>query len=123
MNIHEYQAKEILRKYGVAVLRGKVATTPEEAEAAARELGGGLCVVKAQIHAGGRGKAGGVKLAKDPQAVREYAAAMLGKKNWSPTRPALRAKRSRKFLSSKAATSPKSITSAWSLTGRHSGSR
>ncbi len=80
MNIHEYQAKEILRKYGVAVLRGKVATTSEEAEAAARELGGGLCVVKAQIHAGGRGKAGGVKLAKDPQAVREYAAAMLGKK-------------------------------------------
>ena len=80
MNIHEYQAKEILRKYGVAVLSGKVATTPEEAEAAARELGGGLCVVKAQIHAGGRGKAGGVKLAKDPQAVREYAAAMLGKK-------------------------------------------
>jgi len=80
MNIHEYQAKEILRKYGVAVLSGKVATTPEEAEAAARELGGGLCVVKAQIHAGVRGKAGGVKLAKDPQAVREYAAAMLGKK-------------------------------------------
>ena len=80
MNIHEYQAKEILRKYGVAVLSGKVATTPEEAEAAARELGGGLCVVKAQIHAGGRGKAGGVKLAKDPHAVREYAAAMLGEK-------------------------------------------
>jgi succinyl-CoA synthetase beta subunit len=80
MNIHEYQAKEILRKYGVAVLKGKVATTPEEAEAAARELGGGLCVVKAQIHAGGRGKAGGVKLAKDPQAAREIAASLLGKK-------------------------------------------
>src|SRR5882724_286712 len=80
MNIHEYQAKEVLRRYGVAVLKGKVAFTPEEAEAAANELGGGLCVVKAQIHAGGRGKAGGVKLAKDPQAVREYAAAMLGKK-------------------------------------------
>lgn len=80
MNIHEYQAKELLRKYGVAVLRGYVASTPEEAEAAARELGGGLCVVKAQIHAGGRGKAGGVKLAKDPQAAREHAAAMLGKK-------------------------------------------
>ena len=80
MNIHEYQAKEILRKYGVAVLKGKVATTPEEAEAAAKELGGGLCVVKAQIHAGGRGKAGGVKLAKDPQAAREIAAALLGKK-------------------------------------------
>jgi succinyl-CoA synthetase beta subunit len=80
MNIHEYQAKEILRKYGVAVLKGKVAATPEEAEAAARELGGGLCVVKAQIHAGGRGKAGGVKLAKDPQAAREIAASLLGKK-------------------------------------------
>jgi succinyl-CoA synthetase beta subunit len=80
MNIHEYQAKEILRKYGVAVLKGKVATTPEEAEAAAKELGGGLCVVKAQIHAGGRGKAGGVKLAKDPQAARDIAASLLGKK-------------------------------------------
>ncbi len=80
MNIHEYQAKEILRKYGVAVLKGKVATTPAEAEAAAKELGGGLCVVKAQIHAGGRGKAGGVKLAKDPQAARDIAASLLGKK-------------------------------------------
>jgi len=80
MNIHEYQAKEILRKYGVAVLKGKVATTPEEAEAAAKELSGGLCVVKAQIHAGGRGKAGGVKLAKDPQTAREIATALLGKK-------------------------------------------
>jgi len=80
MNIHEYQAKEILKKYGVAVLQGKVATTPEEAEAVARELGGGLCVVKAQIHAGGRGKAGGVKLAKTPQEARDYAATLLGKK-------------------------------------------
>jgi len=80
MNIHEYQAKEILRKYGVAVLNGKVATTPEEAETAAKALGGGLCVVKAQIHAGGRGKAGGVKLAKTPQEARTHAAAILGKK-------------------------------------------
>ena len=78
MNIHEYQAKEILRKNGVAVLDGRVATTPDEPEAAAQELGGGLCVVKAQIHAGGRGKAGGVKLAKTPQEAREYAAALLG---------------------------------------------
>lgn len=78
MNIHEYQAKEILRKSGVAVLDGRVATTPDEAEAAAKELGGGLCVVKAQIHAGGRGKAGGVKLAKTPQEAREHAAALLG---------------------------------------------
>ena len=78
MNIHEYQAKEILRKNGVAVLDGRVATTPDEAEAAAQELGGGLCVVKAQIHAGGRGKAGGVKLAKTPQEARAHAAALLG---------------------------------------------
>ena len=80
MNIHEYQAKEILRKYGVAVLKGKVAFTPEEAEAAATELGGGLCVVKAQIHAGGRGKAGGVKLAKTPSEAKAIAVSLLGKK-------------------------------------------
>ncbi len=80
MNIHEYQAKDLLRKYGVAVLKGKVAFTPEEAEAAANELGGGLCVVKAQIHAGGRGKAGGVKLAKTPQEAKAIAASLLGKK-------------------------------------------
>ena len=78
MNIHEYQAKEILRKNGVAVLDGRVAATPDEAEAAAQELGGGLCVVKAQIHAGGRGKAGGVKLARTPQEARAHAAALLG---------------------------------------------
>lgn len=78
MNIHEYQAKDILRKYGVAVLDGRVATTPDEAEAAARELGGGVCVVKAQIHAGGRGKAGGVKLAKSPEDARRHAEALLG---------------------------------------------
>ena len=78
MNIHEYQAKEILRKNGVAVLDGRVATTPDEAEVAAKELGGGLCVVKAQIHAGGRGKAGGVKLAKTPQEARVHATALLG---------------------------------------------
>lgn len=78
MNIHEYQAKDILRKYGVAVLDGRVATTPDEAEAAARELGGGVCVVKAQIHAGGRGKAGGVKLAQSPEDARRHAEALLG---------------------------------------------
>ena len=78
MNIHEYQAKDVLRKYGVAVLEGKVVTTPDEAEAAAQDLGGGLCVVKAQIHAGGRGKPGGVKLAQTPQEARVYAQALLG---------------------------------------------
>lgn len=79
MNIHEYQAKDLLRKYGVAVLNGTMATTPEAAQDAAEELGGGLCVVKAQIHAGGRGKAGGVKLAKTPQGARDIAASLLGK--------------------------------------------
>lgn len=78
MNIHEYQAKEILTKYGVAVPRGKVAFTAEEAEKVARELGGDVFVVKAQIHAGGRGKGGGVKLAKSPAEVKALAAKMLG---------------------------------------------
>ena len=65
MNIHEYQAKELLRKEGVPIPPGDVATTPEEAEAIAKQYGGTV-VVKAQVHAGGRGKAGGVKLAKTP---------------------------------------------------------
>ena len=64
MNIHEYQGKEILRKYGVSVPNGKVAFTPDEAVKASEELGSSVYVVKAQIHAGGRGKAGGVKLQK-----------------------------------------------------------
>ncbi len=78
MNLHEYQAKEIFSSYGIAVPKGRVASTAEEAVNAARELGGSLWVVKAQVHAGGRGKAGGVKLAKDLDAVRRAAAAMLG---------------------------------------------
>ncbi len=79
MNIHEYQAKELLKRYGVPVPLGKVATTPQEAKAAAIELGG-RCVVKAQIHAGGRGKAGGVKLASSPEDAENKAAEILGKK-------------------------------------------
>jgi succinyl-CoA synthetase beta subunit len=79
MNIHEFQAKEVLRRYGVAVPRGKVATSAEEAEAIAREFGS-VCVVKAQIHAGGRGKAGGVKLCKTPEEAREFAQGLLGQK-------------------------------------------
>jgi succinyl-CoA synthetase beta subunit len=78
MNIHEYQAKELLKRYGVPVPAGKVASTPAEAKAAAAELGGG-CVVKAQIHAGGRGKAGGVKLAGSPEEAGQIAAEILGK--------------------------------------------
>jgi len=77
MNVHEYQAAEILAKYGVPVNPGKVATTPEEAEAIASEFGGTV-VVKAQVHTGGRGKAGGVKLARTPQEARQAAEAILG---------------------------------------------
>jgi succinyl-CoA synthetase beta subunit len=77
MNIHEYQAKEILRAHGIPVPPGRVATTPEQAEAIARELGGRV-VVKAQVHAGGRGKAGGVKLADDPAEAKAKAEAILG---------------------------------------------
>ncbi|MEH7522761.1 ADP-forming succinate--CoA ligase subunit beta [Bacillus sp. JJ1503] len=79
MNIHEYQGKEVLRQYGVTVPNGKVAFTVEEAVEAAKELGTEVCVVKAQIHAGGRGKAGGVKVAKNLEEVRMYAAEILGK--------------------------------------------
>lgn len=79
MNIHEFQAKDLLRRYGVPVPNGKVALTPQEAKAAAAELGG-RCVVKAQIHAGGRGKAGGVKLAASPEEAESAAKEMLGKK-------------------------------------------
>jgi succinyl-CoA synthetase beta subunit len=79
MNIHEYQGKEVLRQYGVAVPRGLVAFTVDEAVAAAEQLGTSVVVVKAQIHAGGRGKAGGVKVAKSIEQVREYASQILGK--------------------------------------------
>ena len=87
MNIHEYQAKGLIKKFGVAVPDGHVAYTPEEAEKAAEELGGGICVVKSQIHAGGRGAGrfkddpggdGGVRLCKSPAEAKAAAAAMLG---------------------------------------------
>jgi succinyl-CoA synthetase beta subunit len=77
MKVHEYQAKEILRKYGVPTPRGIVVTTAEAAGDAAKQLGGRV-VVKAQIHAGGRGKSGGVKLAKDPDQAADLAKKMLG---------------------------------------------
>lgn len=79
MNIHEYQGKEVLRKYGVTVPNGKVAFSVEEAVCAAKKLGSQVCVVKAQIHAGGRGKAGGVKVAKNINEVESYAKEILGK--------------------------------------------
>ena len=78
MNLHEYQAKQLLADYGVPVPIGTAAETPDAAVAAAKSLGGESWMVKAQVHAGGRGKAGGVKMAKSAEAVRELAAAMLG---------------------------------------------
>ncbi len=78
MKIHEYQGKELLRKFGVPVPRGVVARSVEEAYAAAKELGTPVVVVKAQIHAGGRGKGGGVKLAKSPEEAQKVAAEILG---------------------------------------------
>jgi succinyl-CoA synthetase beta subunit len=78
MKIHEYQGKEIFRKFGVAVPRGILAHTPDEAEKAAKELGTKVTVVKAQIHAGGRGLGGGVKLAKSPAEAKEFASKILG---------------------------------------------
>ena len=78
MNIHEYQAKGLLAKFGVGVLSGQVAYTPDEAVEAARKLGGQVWVVKAQIHAGGRGKGGGVKVSKSLDEVRQNAKRMIG---------------------------------------------
>src|SRR5438067_9520686 len=85
MNIHEYQAKGLFERFGAATTRGKVASTPEEAEKIAREIGATEVVVKAQVHAGGRGKGtfangfkGGVHVVKSPKEAREVAAKMLG---------------------------------------------
>ncbi|MCY7389832.1 MAG: acetate--CoA ligase family protein, partial [Burkholderiales bacterium] len=78
MNVHEYQGKEILRKYGVATPRGMACFSVDEAVKAAESLGGKVWVVKAQIHAGGRGKGGGVKVAKSIDEVRDYASKILG---------------------------------------------
>ena len=78
MNLHEYQAKEVFAAYGIPVPTGRVAASPDEAVKAAEALGGAVWVVKAQVHAGGRGKAGGVKLARDLDTVRSAAKAMLG---------------------------------------------
>jgi succinyl-CoA synthetase beta subunit len=80
MNLHEYQAKDLFRSYAIPVPAGQVAASAEEAAAAARALGGAVWMVKAQVHAGGRGKAGGVRLARDVEAVRAAAADMLGKR-------------------------------------------
>jgi len=79
MDIHEHQAKEILARFGVPVPPGALAYSPEQAEFRARELGGGACVVKAQIHSGGRGEVGGVRVCTTPEAARDFAAELLGR--------------------------------------------
>ncbi|OQS44758.1 ADP-forming succinate--CoA ligase subunit beta [Chromobacterium haemolyticum] len=79
MNLHEYQAKELLAKYGLPVQQGILAATPEEAAAAYDKLGGKFAVVKAQVHAGGRGKAGGVKVVKSREEAAEVAKGLIGK--------------------------------------------
>ena len=79
MNLHEYQSKELFAEYGIPIPKGHPATTPEEAENAARRLGGDLWVVKAQVHAGGRGKAGGVKLSRSIEEVGQHAGDILGR--------------------------------------------
>jgi succinyl-CoA synthetase beta subunit len=84
MNLHEYQAKQVLKAFGLPVLNGHLCYTPGVAEAAADVLGGGVCVVKAQVHAGGRGKAGGVKVAKNSAEARAAAEKILGMKLVTP---------------------------------------
>jgi succinyl-CoA synthetase beta subunit len=78
MKIHEYQAKEILKGYGVPVPKGRMAETPEEARKIAEEIGAKTIVVKAQIHAGGRGKGGGVKVVNSPEEAEKAARSILG---------------------------------------------
>ena len=87
MNVHEYQAKALFRDYGVAVPEGELATTPAEAAQVARGLGTELVVVKAQVHAGGRGKGGGVKLARSPAEAEKAASEILGMTLHTPQTP------------------------------------
>jgi len=84
MNVHEYQAKALFRQFGVTVPDGELVTTPEEAEAVATRLGAPVVAVKAQVHAGGRGKGGGIKLAKSPAEAKQIACDMIGMTLVSP---------------------------------------
>jgi succinyl-CoA synthetase beta subunit len=112
MNIHEYQGKEILRKYGVTTPKGFPCFSVDEAVQAAEKLGGKVWVVKAQIHAGGRGKGGGVKVAKSLDEVRKYANDILGMTLVThQTGPEGRLVK--RLLIEKAQTSKKNCTSAW----------
>ena len=108
MNIHEYQAKAVLREFGVPVPRGIPAFSVDEAEKAANELGGPVWVVKAQIHAGGRGKAGGVKVVKSVADVKREASGCSARR-WSRTRPGRTARKSAASISRKARPSTANI--------------
>ena len=83
MNLHEYQSKQLFANYGIPVPTGYVAANAEEAAAAARRIGGAKWVVKAQVHAGGRGKGGGIKVVKSLEDVRAEARRMLGRRHGS----------------------------------------
>src|SRR5688572_32572537 len=84
MNLHEYQTKQVLARYGIPTLPGRVAESPEQAAEAFRALGGGTAIIKAQIHAGGRGKGGGVKLVRSADEARDIATKILGKSLVTP---------------------------------------
>ena len=92
MKVHEYQAKALMSRYGVPIPQGQIASTPSEARRITEELGG-RSVVKAQVHAGARGKAGGIILASSPQEAADAAASLCWASSWSPPRLALKAPR------------------------------
>ncbi len=123
MNLHEYQSKQLFARYGIPVPTGHVAASPDEAARAAIRLGGSVWVVKAQVHAGGRGKAGGVKLAKSPEEVSAAAAGHARASVSRPSRPAPRDCRSARSTSSRARRSRASCISACCSTATRAASR
>ena len=113
MNVHEYQAKELMAQFGVPVPKGGLAQTTEEAVDVARGLSGDVFVVKAQIHAGGRGKGGGVKVCRNLDEVKDAATRPSWACTWLPTKPAPMASWCTRCGSRKAPTSPASFTWRW----------
>ena len=122
MNIHEYQAKQVLKGYGVPVAKGLPAFTVDEAVKAAETLGGPVWVVKAQIHAGGRGKAGGVKVVKSHRGCARRSASGCWARRWSRTRPASGKLVQRLYIEEGSADREASSICRCSSTARHRGS-
>ncbi len=113
MNLHEYQGKQLFAEYGLPVSKGYAVDTPEEAVAAAEKIGGEMWVVKAQVHAGGRGKAGGVKLVKETAGGnRGLCRTLAGSTNWLPTRLTKRDNPLARFWLKPVRTLPRSCISA-----------